>query len=177
METTPPDNLRAAVLTAAARPEVRTRVEQIYSDLAKEIEIRKPLCILSGRCCHFEDFGHRLYVTTAELATFLHGFETEVQSPQLADAIKTWTGKGCPFQLAKLCGVHPMRPFGCRIYFCDETSTDWQNQAYETFHARLKKLHEELAIPYFYTEWRTALQSLSLVNPKPSPTVEDSPPL
>jgi Fe-S-cluster containining protein len=164
---TPPDNLRDAVHAAANRPEVRAQVEQIYTDLAQEIENRKPRCILSGRCCHFEAFGHRLYVTTAELATFLHGFEHHNQSPQLADSIKTWTGQGCPFQLNKLCGVHPLRPFGCRIYFCDETSTDWQNQTYEIFHARLKQLHEELSIPYFYTEWRTALQSLSLLNPKP----------
>ena len=167
VEIPPPHNLRAAVQAAAIRPEVRLRVEQIYTDLAKEIEDRKPLCILSGRCCHFEDFGHRLYVTTAELAAFLHDFEHHKQSPQLANSIKTWTGKGCPFQLNKLCGVHAIRPFGCRIYFCDETSTDWQNQTYETFHARLKQLHEELSIPYFYTEWRTALQSLELLNPKP----------
>ncbi len=162
META--SNLRQAVRAAAIRPEVRVRVERIYSDLAAEIEERKPLCVLSGRCCHFEEFGHRLYVTTAELATFLHGFETHAKSAQLAKSIKNWNGTGCPFQIAKMCGVHGIRPFGCRIYFCDQTSTEWQNQAYEIFHARLKKLHEELAIPYFYTEWRTALQSLAILN-------------
>lgn len=157
--------LRDAVLATARRSEVRLRVEQIYSDLAAEIEERKPLCVLSGRCCHFEDFGHRLYVTTAELATFLHGFEHHNQSPQLTESIRIWNGQGCPFQVNKMCGVHSIRPFGCRIYFCDETSTQWQQEAYETFHARLKKLHDELAVSYFYTEWRMALQSLALLKP------------
>lgn len=154
--------LQDAVRAAAARPEVRAQVEAIYARLAAEIEQRRPRCIVSGRCCHFEDFGHRLYVTTAELATFVHHFETAPTSPQLIQSIQSWKGTGCPFQLAKLCGVHALRPFGCRIFFCDQTSTQWQNQAYEIFHAELKRLHENLSIPYFYAEWRQALKSLSL---------------
>jgi Fe-S-cluster containining protein len=67
---------------------------------------------------------------------------------------------GCPFQSDKLCTVHAIRPFGCRIFFCDATTTDWQNQMYEQFHARLKRLHEELNVPYFYIEWREALRIL-----------------
>ena len=68
-----------------------------------------------------------------------------------------WDGTGCPFQVAKLCGVHEIRPFGCRIYFCDATSTVWQQEAYEAFHGQLKRLHESLGVPYFYVEWRSAL--------------------
>jgi len=58
--------------------------------------------------------------------------------------------------------VHAIRPFGCRMFFCDATSTAWQNEAYEQFHARLKRLHEELGVPYFYVEWRQALGALGL---------------
>jgi Fe-S-cluster containining protein len=169
--TSPPSSsgnpLQDAVRAAAARPEVRAEVEAIYARLATEIEKRRPVCIISGRCCRFEEFGHRLYVTTAELATFLYHFETTPKSTQLRESIQTWDGAGCPFQVAKMCGVHALRPFGCRIFFCDETSTQWQNQAYETFHAELKRLHENQAIPYFYTEWRQALKSVSLLNPQP----------
>jgi len=78
----------------------------------------------------------------------------------LTAAIEHGDGAGCPFQVAKMCGVHAIRPFGCRVFFCDETSTQWQNEAYETFHQRLKKLHEELDVPYFYVEWREALRSV-----------------
>jgi hypothetical protein len=51
---------------------------------------------------------------------------------------------------------------GCRIFFCDPTADQWQQQLYEQLHLELKQLHERLAIPYFYVEWRDALQALSL---------------
>jgi Fe-S-cluster containining protein len=94
-----------------------------------------------------------LFVTTMELAAFsaARGF---------ADP-PTPIGAGCPFQHDKLCTVHTIRPFGCRIFFCDETSTDWQRQQYESFHAELKRLHERLGVPYFYVEWRQALRAVA----------------
>lgn len=73
-----------------------------------------------------------------------------------------WDGTGCPYQQNKLCTVHAIRPFGCRMFFCDATSTDWQNQMYEQFHSELRQLHDELAVPYFYVEWRQALRAIGL---------------
>src|SRR5258705_12827586 len=64
---------------------------------------------------------------------------------------------GCPFQINKLCSVHSIRPFACRLFFCDSTSTDWQHEQYQTFHARLRRLHDELEVAYYYLEWRQAL--------------------
>jgi len=158
------NSLRNAVFTAAPREEVRRGVEAVYSDLTAEVEKRRPVCVLSGRCCRFEEYGHRLFVTTMELAAFIHGFENLSKQGALTESIANWNGVGCPFQVAKMCGVHAIRPFGCRIFFCDETSTQWQNEAYEVFHARLKRLHEELAVPYFYVEWREALRCLMDLN-------------
>ncbi|HZL34696.1 MAG TPA: hypothetical protein VFC78_05250, partial [Tepidisphaeraceae bacterium] len=63
--------LRQAVMDAAARPEVRLAVELVYSDLQDAIDLRRPICATSGRCCRFEEFGHRLYVSTLELAKFM----------------------------------------------------------------------------------------------------------
>ena len=48
------------------------------------------------------------------------------------------------------------------MFFCDATSTEWQNDAYERFHARIQQLHAELGVPYFYVEWRAALRALGL---------------
>ncbi|MDB5323757.1 MAG: hypothetical protein JWN40_5388 [Phycisphaerales bacterium] len=159
-ETNPMNELQDAVRAAAGRVEARAAVEGIYRELAAEVEARRPLCVISGRCCRFEEYGHRLYVTTLELAAFLNGFENMPPSATLTKSMASWDGTGCPFQVAKLCGVHAIRPFGCRIYFCDATSTQWQQDAYEAFHARLKRLHESLAVPYFYVEWRQALRAL-----------------
>ena len=47
------------------------------------------------------------------------------------------------------------------MFFCDATSTEWQNEQYELFHARLKELHQTMKIPYFYVEWRAALRKSS----------------
>ena len=161
-------DLRSAVLEAADRPGVVDAVGGLYADVQRAIDQRRPVCIVSGRCCRFEEFGHRLYVTTLELAAFMADLrraeaEGKADSGKLMSA---WDGTGCPFQVAKLCTAHAFRPFGCRIYFCDATSTDWQHEQYEAFHTRLKAMHEAMGVPYFYVEWRAALQALL---PVPSP--------
>jgi Fe-S-cluster containining protein len=146
--------LRENVTDASKRPEVADSVERLYAELRVDIDARRPLCVISGRCCKFDEYGHRLYVTTMELATFVR---RRGEAP-----IPAGTDPGsCPFQSNKLCGVHAIRPFGCRMFFCDATATDWQQAAYERYHAKLKQLHEELAVPYMYVEWRAALASLS----------------
>ena len=205
------------VRRAAGRAEVRAAVARLYADVAAEVEARRPVCVVSGRCCRFEEYGHRLFVTTMELAAFWyevkgvgglpiadlglpigdsglaiggddapsraakshsHGTrspqsaignrQSEIRDPQSAirnpqSAPRPAGGPGgCPFQVGKLCGVHAVRPFGCRMFFCDETSTEWQNEAYERFHGRLKRLHEELGVPYWYVEWREALGKVAL---------------
>lgn len=151
-------SLRQSVATATVRPEALRRVEELYRSVQAEIDARRPTCVVSGRCCRFEEFGHRLYITTLELAHF-----TRQLGGSHHAAATDWDGAGCPFQRAKLCSVHAIRPFGCRMFFCDATSTDWQNAAYERFHADLKRLHEEFEVPYFYVEWRQALEMLGLV--------------
>jgi len=146
--------LRENVNAASQRPEVAEAIERLYAELQLEIDARRPLCVISGRCCKFDEYGHRLYVTTLELATFMRR--------RAGTPVPEFTDPGsCPFQSNKLCGVHAIRPFGCRMFFCDATAADWQQAAYERYHAKLKQLHEELAVPYAYVEWRVALGMLS----------------
>jgi Fe-S-cluster containining protein len=152
--------LRDAVLEAAARPDVQDAVLRVYGQLQREIDLRRPVCNASGRCCRFEAFGHRLYVTTLELAAFVRG---------LRPVPRPWDGTGCPYQVEGLCSVHPIRPFGCRIFFCDAGSEQWQHERYERFHRELKRLHETLAVPYLYVEWRQALAALGETVLPPGP--------
>jgi Fe-S-cluster containining protein len=157
-----PSMLRDAVLQAAARDEVRAAVLRVYADLQRAIDLRKPVCTASGRCCRFEEFGHRLYVTTIELAAFVRDLPEDSQSAtgDLRSVMQSSPG-GCPYQVGGLCSVHAIRPFGCRIFFCDATSDQWQHEQYELFHAELKRLHEALGVPYRYVEWREALRELA----------------
>ncbi|HSV16100.1 MAG TPA: hypothetical protein VLI90_17700 [Tepidisphaeraceae bacterium] len=151
------DELRSAVQSAARRPEIRPLVRDLYARLRSRIDERRPICVASGRCCRFDEYGHRLYVTTIELAAFVSELQATTPPP-----IITPQPGGCLFQIGKLCGVHAIRPFGCRVFFCDPTAEAWQTEQYEQFHAELKRLHDELAVPYFYVEWRQALTALSL---------------
>jgi Fe-S-cluster containining protein len=148
-----PETLLEIVTAARDRADVLLSVDAIYRDLEREIATRKPRCVASGKCCRFEAYGHRLYVTTMELAAF---------AATVQPAAGSWDGTGCPYQVDGLCSVHPIRPFGCRIFFCDPTATQWQNDHYEIFHNRFKSEHERLGIPYRYVEWRFALNELQL---------------
>src|SRR5688500_7991460 len=143
--------LREAVMSASERSDVRDAVARVYAQLQEQIDARRPKCDASGRCCRFDEFGHRLYVTTIELAAFVAGLGSLERS-----------GEACPFQVGGLCSVHLIRPFGCRVFFCDSTSDDWQHEQYERFHGDLKRLHGELAVEYRYVEWREALRELGL---------------
>jgi len=148
------EEARRAILDASNRPEVHSAITSLYADLQRQIDLRRPKCILSGRCCRFEEFGHRLYVTTLELATFLHDLQSSHHP------IPPSSATGCPFQINNLCSVHQIRPFACRLFFCDSTSTEWQHEQYQSFHTRLRQLHDSLQVPYYYLEWRQALSLL-----------------
>jgi Fe-S-cluster containining protein len=64
---------------------------------------------------------------------------------------------GCPFQVRNLCGVHSIKPLGCRLYFCDKSAQQWQNDLSERLLARIRALHDEQGIEYRYGEWREML--------------------
>lgn len=164
--------LANAVRNAAGREEVLSAVAGVYADVKKSIDTRKPICDMSGKCCKFEAYGHRLFVSTLELAAFVAGRgkgnvepRTMNENQKSASSLvvhRSSSPGDCPFQVDNLCTVHAIRPFGCRMFFCDPTATDWQQAAYEQFHARLKSLHDELGVDYFYVEWRAALKELGL---------------
>ena len=136
----------------------------LYADLADRVARRRPVCNQSGACCRFDAYGHLLFVTTLELALFVHSLG-EAAQPTDAPA-PDWSG--CPFQLQGLCSVHPIRPMGCRIFFCDPTSQAWQQDLYESLHHQIRTLHDQAKIPYFFVEWRAALRAVGLATPPAS---------
>jgi Fe-S-cluster containining protein len=169
-----------AVFNAAHRQDVRERVDGVYADFQRELDQRRPRCDASGRCCRFKEYGHRLYVTTLELAAFVASLNDFARSTGCTSgAVMEGT---CPFQVDGLCSVHAIRPFGCRVFFCDPASIEWQNDQYERFHATLRRLHEELDVPYRYLEWLDALKCLGLADfaasaPAPAQSAKKGQPL
>ena len=145
-----PEHLRATVTAAAARDDVAAAVGDLYATVTAAVDERRPACAASGKCCHFDAYGHDLFVTPLELAAFVRQLQaTPVANPG-----------GCPFQVGRLCGVHATRPFGCRLFYCDPTAQQWQQDLYERLHAELRSLHDRLGVDYLYVEWRRALAAL-----------------
>jgi Fe-S-cluster containining protein len=160
METLPETVHQAAISQAVAA---------ILAQADADIAARRPVCRASGNCCQFETYGHRLFVTTAELLHFVRVHGTTPSDPNAGHATRirslhqlTPTPEGCPYQVEGLCTARDARPLGCRVYFCDVNAQSWQNQVYETYHARLQAVHESLGLPYRYLEWRQALREAGL---------------
>ncbi len=123
-------------------------LRELYQRIDADIQSRGPTCWLSGKCCNFDAFDHRLYVTALEVAWMLRN-----AGPRPVDP------KGpCSYQVDRLCMVHADRPLGCRVFFCQEGTQQWQRQLYERYLAELRALHEEHDLPYRYLEWRQGLQ-------------------
>lgn len=149
---------------AAALPAVDTALRELYAELDAAVTAKGPTCWISGKCCKFDEFGHRLYVTGLEIAWFLS--QVKAGGPTSAaeerdDAIKlpqfAEHPGACPYQINGLCSTHVIRPLGCRIFFCQQGTEGWQQDLYEEFLQRLRELHEQRDLPYRYMDWISGL--------------------
>jgi Fe-S-cluster containining protein len=154
---------------AARRAEIDAALRGLYESVDGEVRGRGPMCWQSGRCCDFERFGgkggHRLYVTGLEIAWCVQRADASLnradggeESAGTAAWGRRLTVHGaCPFQVERACGVHALRPLGCRVFFCQRGTADWQHELYERFLGELRSLHDRWGIAYRYMEWRTGL--------------------
>lgn len=164
MSRTRQDPLWSSWQDAAAQPAVDAALRDLYARIDAAVAERGPTCWTSGKCCKFDDFGHRLYVTGLEIAWFLREVESRqpklescedasaIRLPQLAEH-----PGACPYQIDGLCSTHAMRPLGCRIFFCQRGTEDWQQDLYESFLAELQRLHETHGLEYRYMDWIAGL--------------------
>lgn len=143
-------------LARSREAEVVRAIAEIHERIAREIESRTPVCTASGRCCRFERFGHRLYVTGLEAALTLDTIPAE-RALGAGDLERALAEGVCPFASQHLCGVHPARPAGCRVYFCDSSAQLWVNGLAERASDMVKAVHDRFGIEYRYGEWRAML--------------------
>ena len=122
--------------------ELRQRLLTLYEEADREVAAAGPVCIASGRCCRFKEYGHTLFLSSLE-AELLLETAPAYEQPASADF--------CPFQKDKLCTAREPRPLGCRIYFCDPTYQETGNAISEKYLRKLKDLALELR-----QEWRYA---------------------
>lgn len=141
-------------LGAARDQGIAGELEAIYAMIADAVEARGPACWASGRCCNFQKTGHLLYVTGLEAAYTVSRAPAALTPGVVEGATASGT---CPYQERNLCGAHPMRPLGCRVYFCDRSAQDWQRSLSERMLEQVRRLHDRRGIAYRYGEWRAML--------------------
>jgi Fe-S-cluster containining protein len=122
-------------------PEVRRLVLDVYADAEKDVSAAGPVCVASGRCCRFKEWGHTLFLSNLEAQVLLES-APPYETPVSADF--------CPFQKDKLCTAREPRPLGCRVYFCDPHYQDRAAEITETHLRRLKHIAEQHDLPWKY---------------------------
>jgi len=158
-------------------PAVDVGLRDLYAELDAAIAAKGPTCWSSGKCCKFDEFGHRLYVTGLEIAWFMRQVgeakaeagndvtESRIRLPQFAELSMPRPGGACAYQIDGLCSTHTVRPLGCRIFFCQQGTEAWQQDLYEAFLKRLQNLHDQHGLEYRYMDWIAGLSQAAQAIP------------
>src|SRR5438128_4656953 len=120
--------------------ELRSRVLELYNEADQAVAAAGPVCVASGRCCRFKEYGHTLFLSNLE-AEVLLADAPPYQRPVSSDF--------CPFQKDNLCTAREPRPLACRVFFCDPVYQETGNGLTEKYLHRLKVLAKTHGI-----EWR-----------------------
>jgi len=128
-----------------------TVVQEIYQDIDRHIKAAAAHCENCGRCCNFEIFGHRLYVTTLEMLYFFQGIKGPAADSPFKN-MKLSAGGRCPFQQGGGCSMRCFRPASCRIFYCRDLDVNFQNELTEQALQRLRRLHERYGAIYCYAD-------------------------
>ncbi|MCP3914349.1 MAG: YkgJ family cysteine cluster protein [bacterium] len=132
----------AVVVAPEVREEAFARLEALYAEVDAFVERARPVCIVRGVCCRFEEAGHELFATAleADYALARHpGPPPEAEAP----------GR-CPYHVGGRCTARAGRPLGCRTYFCDRRTESVLADAHEHFLRKLRVLEAEEGYPSAY---------------------------
>lgn len=150
------------VLAHLGNADLHLAMGAFFAEVDQSIAQHDPVCRNRGACCRFDGFGHKLYVTSVELIYFVQGqrdawrdMPAQKQACHPADAASV-----CPYHVGGGCTARSHRPLGCRIFYCDPETRDWQPAEYERRHGELRRLGVRLGVDYRYVEWLSALREL-----------------
>jgi Fe-S-cluster containining protein len=122
------------------------QVKEIYTSLDAQIKSFDADCSACGKCCDFDSFGHKLFVSSPELLYFYENLKP-LQKMSIGH---------CPYQQESKCTAREFRFAGCRIFFC-KGDNEKQNALYEEVLRKFKSVCEQYSFPYLYMELSKAL--------------------
>ena len=147
-------DLLPAVQEAAENACFLRQLREILTAADAAIASCGAICRQCGKCCSFAKMDHQLFVSTGELALL-----TTMNPPCAPAPLR------CPYQVDSACTARDLRPLGCRIYYCDPTTTASFSDIYEQYHRRILFLHRRFgSIYYYYTELTSGLVDLGSSN-------------
>ena len=141
------------VVRAGPNSQILKKVAEIYDWLDVQIRRHSDLagkCDACGRCCDFEAFDHRLFVTPPELMYLVAKLG--------AENIKPMPSRRCPYNVDGKCTIYTYRFAGCRIFSC-KGDKDFQSGLSESVLKKFKSICTEFKIPYRYTDLASALNA------------------
>ncbi len=125
--------LPVPTVTSATLVEVQRLYRQVEGALAGE-------CVRCGDCCRFGRGVPTLFASLLEVALVLRW---------LGEAPRS-VGQVCPYLQDGCCQVYPVRPLGCRTYFCRDDSEHEHQARYERALSEVKALCRRALIPWRY---------------------------
>lgn len=131
---------------------LREQVQEIYRAADREVAAAGPVCVASGRCCRFKEYGHTLFISNLEADVLL------ASAPEFAGPV---TADFCPFQVENLCTAREPRPLGCRVYYCDPSYQEKSHAITEKYLAELKQLAEREGVAWEYAPLHHFLNAAS----------------
>ena len=125
-------------------------VAEVYNWIDSQANQVLAQCDMCGKCCDFEGYDHRLFVTSPELIYLAVKLQP--------DKIKPMPTSKCPYNIDGKCTAYPYRFGSCRIFFC-KADKDLESKLAEEALEKFKSICEEFNIPYCYVDLASALNN------------------
>lgn len=128
----------------AERQRAYAALRRFYEEADEAVARLKPRCQLSGNCCDFPRYGHRLFATLLEV-----DFAAEEGEGGGVALEPDW----CEFYRNRRCQARATRPLACRTFYCDAAAREGLESLHESLLARLRGLTRELGYPQGYGDF------------------------
>lgn len=142
----------------AAREAAYAELRAFYNSADARVAAHRPKCELSGNCCNFPEYGHKLFATILET-----DFAAEYGPPE-SYINKTGVAAGraerddwCAFYHDKRCHARDSRPLACRTYYCDGSTSDALRDLHELLLCDLRALAARHGYPPGYGDFAELL--------------------
>lgn len=145
------DDLADAVDVARASADLQAGIRRVFADVDAANRSAGATCLGGGVCCRFDVMGHRLFLSTGELAILTSGNPADVARA---------TRQRCPYQVGPRCAARRNRPLGCRAHFCRADLPGASADLYERAHRRIRELHDGHGVVYRYVDLCSGLSQL-----------------